>query len=56
MENFVKQLIDNNIEKKRQEKLNWGNFDNSQNISIEYYQDTVTSISPTSTTLINVIQ
>lgn len=47
---------DNNIEKKRQEKLNWGNFDNSQNISIEYYQDTVTSISPTSTTLINVIQ
>ena len=47
---------DNNIEKERQEKLNWGNFDNSQNISIEYYQDTVTSISPTSTTLINVIQ
>lgn len=47
---------DNNIEKVRQEKLNWGNFDNSQNISIEYYQDTVTSISPTSTTLINVIQ
>ena len=47
---------DNNIEKERQEKLNWGNFDNSRNISIEYYQDTVTSISPTSTTLINVIQ
>ena len=47
---------DNNIEKERQEKLNWGNFDNSQNISIGYYQDTVTSISPTSTTLINVIQ
>ena len=47
---------DNNIEKVHQEKLNWGNFDNSQNISIEYYQDTVTSISPTSTTLINVIQ
>ena len=47
---------DNNIEKERQEKLNWGNFDNSQNRSIEYYQDTVTSISPTSTTLINVIQ
>ena len=46
---------DNNIEKERQEKLNWGNFDNSRNISIEYYQDTVTSISPTSTTLINVI-
>ena len=44
---------DNNIEKERQEKLNWGNFDNSQNISIEYYQDTVTSIS---TALINVIQ
>ena len=47
---------DNNIEKERQEKLNWGNFDNSRNKSIEYYQDTVTSISPTSTTLINVIQ
>ena len=45
---------DNNIEKVRQEKLNWENFDDSRNISIEYYhQDTVTS---TSTTLINVIQ
>lgn len=47
---------DNNIEKVRQEKLNWGNFDNSKNKSIEYYKDTITSISPTSTALINVIQ
>ena len=46
---------DNNIEKVRQEKLNWEKFDNSQNKSIEYYHQ-VTSISPTSTTLINVIQ
>ena len=46
---------DNNIEKIRQEKLNWENFNNSQNKSIEYYHQ-VTSISPTSTTLINVIQ
>lgn len=45
---------DNNIEKVRQEKLNWENFNDSRNISIEYYhQDTVTS---TSTALINVIQ
>lgn len=46
---------DNNIEKIRQEKLEWEKFDNSQNKSIEYYHQ-VTSISPTSTTLINVIQ
>lgn len=46
---------DNNIEKIRQEKLEWEKFDKSQNKSIEYYHQ-VTSISPTSTTLINVIQ
>ena len=46
---------DNDIEKIRQEKLDWGNFNNSKNISIEYYhQDTVTSIS-TSTTSYNVM-
>ena len=44
---------DNNIEKIRQEKLEWEKFDNSQNKSIEYYHQ-VTSIS-TSTTSYNVM-